>query len=100
MTAYNVVHMRVKPGREADFLAVNQAPGEEVKAGLRKAAIIKTGERSYCFIGEWDSIEALAAARGDMVAHLDTIRDMLEDLGDGSVTQASSGTTVAERSHR
>jgi hypothetical protein len=98
MTAYNIVHMRVKADREADFLAMNRSPGHEVKAGLRKAALVKTGERSYCFIGEWDSVDAIVAARADMIADLDRMRDMLEDLGNGSgVTQAVSGEAVAER---
>jgi hypothetical protein len=98
MTAYNVVHMRVKAGREDDFLKMNQSPGHEVKTGLRKAALIKTGERSYCFIGEWESVDAIVAARADMIQDLDRMRDMLEDLGNGmGVTQAVSGIAVAER---
>ncbi len=98
MTAYNIVHLRVKAGREAEFLAMNRSPGHEVRSGLRKAALVKTGERSYCFIGEWDSLDAIAAARADMIADLDRMRDMLEDLGNGfGVTQAASGEAVAER---
>jgi hypothetical protein len=98
MTAYNVVHMRVKPDREAEFLAMNRSPGHEVKAGLRSAALVRTGDRSYCFIGEWDSMDAIVAARPDMIADLNRMRDMLEDLGNGfGVTQAVSGEAVAER---
>ena len=39
---------------------------------MRKVTIIKTGERSYCLIGEWDTTQAMAAARPDMIATLDT----------------------------
>jgi hypothetical protein len=97
VTAYNVVHLRVKPGCEDEFLALNRRPGHEVRSGLRKAALVKTGERAYCFIGEWDSMDAIVAARSDMIADLDRMRHLLEDLGNGSgVTQAFSGTAVAE----
>jgi hypothetical protein len=97
MTAYNVVHMRVKAGREDDFLEMNRSPGHEVKAGLRKAALLKTGDRSYCFVGEWESIDAIVAARVDMIDDLNRMRDMLEDLGNGmGVTHAVSGTAIAE----
>lgn len=97
MTAFNVVHMRVKPGREEEFLAMNQRPGHEVRAGLRKASLIKTGERAYCFVGEWESMDAIVAARADMIADLDRMRHMLEDLGNGmGITHAVSGVAVAE----
>ncbi len=97
MTAYNVVHMRVKADRESEFLAMNCSPGHEVKSGLRKAALVKTGERSYCFIGEWDMFEDIVAARADMIEDLNRMRDMLEDLGNGmGVTYAVSGLAVAE----
>ena len=97
MKAYNVVRMRVKPGREQEFLDLNRKPGHEVKAGLRKAVLIKTAERTYCFIGEWDSFQALADARRDMVEDLDRLRPLLEELGGGlGVTDAVSGELVAE----
>ena len=59
--------------------------------------LIKTGERSYCVLGEWDSLQALAAARPQMIAMLDTFRDTLEDLGSGlGVTDPVSGEAVLE----
>ena len=65
---------------------------------MRRVTIIKTGERSYCLIGEWDSMQAMAAARPHMIATLDTFRDTLEDLGGGlGVTDPVSGEVVLER---
>jgi ABC-type long-subunit fatty acid transport system fused permease/ATPase subunit len=64
--------------------------------GLRKFALIKTGDRSYCSIGEWESVEHLAASRARMKANLDTFRETLEELGDG-VTDAVSGEVVFEK---
>ena len=65
--------------------------------GFRKGALVKTGERSFCVIGEWNDMDSLAAARPQMIGLLDTMRDMLEDLGgDLGVTDPVSGTVVAD----
>ena len=96
MTAYNVVRFRVKPGREQEFIAVKKQ-WETPTKGFRKAAMIKTGDRTYCFIGEWDSMDAIAAARASMIANLDKVRHLLEDLGGGlGVTDPVSGEAVTE----
>ena len=96
MTAYNVVRNRVKPGREKDFEQVFQNMDRDY-SGLRKMVVVKTGERSYCMIGEWDSMDAIVAARPQMIKSLDTFRDMLEDLGGGlGVTDPVSGEAIME----
>ena len=96
MTAYNVVRMRVKPGREQDFMTAVKSLNRNFK-GLRKASMIKTGERSYCFIGEWNSMQDIVDARPEMIKDLDRWRDLLEDLGGGlGVTDPVSGETVGE----
>ena len=102
MTAYNSVRMVVKPGNEDKFLEMNRnmdkALVDRMKAnGLRRAALIKTGDRTYCFIGEWESIDSIAKSRPDMIKDLDTMRDLLEDLGGGlGVTDPVSGPAVVE----
>jgi len=94
MTAFNAVRFRVKPGREDDFLEANKKI-ERNWAGLQHVNVVKTGERTYCIIGEWTDMDALAAARANMIATLDTFRDMLEDLGSGlGVTDPVSGPVV------
>jgi quinol monooxygenase YgiN len=99
MTAYNVVRMRVKPGREEEFLNRNRDLDRKSLEGFRKLAIIKTGDRSYCVIGEWESMDALAAARLKMIGMLDKFRDLLEDLGGSlGVTDPVSGEAVVELS--
>ncbi|HET7679807.1 MAG TPA: antibiotic biosynthesis monooxygenase [Xanthobacteraceae bacterium] len=96
MTAFNSVRFRVKPGREQEFLDVHRNTARDWP-GLKHANIIKTGERSYCIIAEWTDMEALAAARPQMIANLDRFRDTLEDLGGGlGVTDPVSGTVVLE----
>jgi hypothetical protein len=97
MTAYNVVRFKVKPGREQDFVAANRAMKDVPMKGLKKGALIKTGDRTYCFIAEWDDFASIVAARTAMVANLDRMRDMLEDLGGGlGVTDPISGEAVLE----
>ncbi len=94
MTAFNAVRFRVKPGRDQAFLDAHK----KVQAnwpGLRHANMIKTGDRTYCIIAEWDDMESLAKARPNMIATLDSFRDTLEDLGGGlGVTDPVSGSVV------
>ncbi len=97
MTAYNVVRMRVRPEHEAEFLAMNQRPGHEVTSGLLHAVMIKVAERTYCFIGEWESMEAIVRARPEMIEDLNRLRPLLDELGGGlGVTDAMSGEVIAE----
>jgi quinol monooxygenase YgiN len=96
MTAYNVVRFRVKPGHEQDFIEIEKQ-WEHPTKGFHKAAMIKTGDRTFCFIGEWDNMQAIANARASMIANLDKARHLLEDLGGGlGVTDPVSGEAVAE----
>ena len=66
-----------KPGREQEFLDAH-ARVERNWPGLRHANMIQTGERTYCIIGEWDDMDAMAAARPHMIATLDSFRDTLD----------------------
>ncbi len=94
MTAFNAVRFRVKPGRDQEFLDAHEAVAADWP-GLKHANLVKTGERSYCIIAEWTDMDALAAARPDMIATLDSFRDTLEDLGGGlGVTDPVSGPVV------
>ncbi len=96
MTAYNVVRFRVKPGREKEFLELEKTMDNR-PPGARKAAMIKTGDRTYCLIGEWNSMDDIVAARPQMIASLDKMRGLLEDLGGGlGVTDPVSGEVVIE----
>jgi hypothetical protein len=96
MTAFNVVRFRVKPGRETEFVEAHKKARTDF-TGFRRFSLVKTGERSYCVIGEWDSFESIAASRPKMIALLDTFRDTLEDLGGGlGVTDPVSGEVVLE----
>lgn len=94
MSAYNVVRFRTKPGRQDAFVEAHRRVDPNFK-GLRKAALVKTGEREFCFIAEWDSFDDIVAARPQMIGLLDTFRGDLEDLGGGmGLTDPVSGEVV------
>jgi quinol monooxygenase YgiN len=94
MTAFNTVRFRVKPGREQEFLDAHKKVAANWP-GLRHVNMIKTGERTYCIIAEWSDMDALASARTQMIATLDSFRGTLEDLGGGlGVTDPVSGPVV------
>jgi hypothetical protein len=96
MTAFNVVRFRVKPGRESEFVELHRRAPIDF-AGWRSGALVKTGNQTYCFVGEWDNFDSIVAARPAMVSMLNSFRDMLEDLGNGlGVTDPISGETVVQ----
>ena len=94
MTAFNSVRFKVKPGGDEEFIEAHRK-AERDWPGLRRASLIKTGEQSYCIIGEWDDMDSLAAARPHMVATLDSFRHTLEEVG-GEVTDPVSGPVLLE----
>lgn len=95
MSAFNVVRFRVKPGRDQEFLNAHRKAAEEGFPGAQQIALIKTGDNSYCVVGEWKSFDHIVGARPRMISLLDSFRDCLEDLGGGlGVTDPVSGETV------
>ncbi|HEY0919375.1 DUF718 domain-containing protein [Devosia sp.] len=95
MRACNIVRFRVKPGQEEAFVAAHR-PARNFP-GFAGGSLVKTGDRTYCFIGNWNSFDDIVAARPQMIAMLDGFRDMLEDLGGGlGVTDPVSGEVVVE----
>jgi len=96
MSAFNVVRFRVKPGCEEQVLQIHRDSSVSFP-GFRRGSLIKTGDRSYCMIGEWDKQSSINAAEKDMVGILDRFRDSLEDLGsDLGVTDPVAGEVVVE----
>jgi hypothetical protein len=94
MVAFNVVRFKVKAGMEDAFVGAHRDIGRNWP-GLIHANIIKASENRYCIIGEWESLDAMAACRPQMIATLDSFRDTLEDLGGGlGVTDPIAGTVV------
>lgn len=94
MTAFNIVRFRVKPGHEQAFIDAHRAARPGFK-GFRGGALVKTGENTFCIMGEWASFQNLADARPQMIGLLDGLRQHLDDLGGGlGVTDPVSGEVV------
>ena len=92
MTVMNVVHMRVKPGMVDEFVNLHRDFDLKAMPGGRNFWLVKSGERSFIVVGEWANMEAMVAARPAMIASLDKLRPILEDLGGGrGVTEPWSG---------
>jgi hypothetical protein len=96
MTAFNVVRFRVKPGNEQRFIDEHRKVRSQFK-GFLGGSLVKTGDHTFCMIGEWRNFQSIVAARPQMIATLDGLRDMLEDLGGGlGVTDPVSGEVVVK----
>lgn len=92
MTTMNIVHMRVKPGREEEFVAIHRDFAADQLPGSHNFWLVRTGERDFCVVGEWQDRDSLVNARSAMISNLDRLRPVLEDLGGGrGVTEPWSG---------
>jgi hypothetical protein len=94
MTAFNIVRFRVQPGQQEQFIEAHRKARPNFK-GFRGGVLVKTGEQTFCIIGEWASFKKMAEARPQMIGLLDTFRASLEDLGNGlGMTDPVSGEVV------
>jgi len=90
MEYINGVRVSVKEGKVEEFVSLNQDFQKGV--GQSKSYLVQTGDRKFCWVGVWDSEQALVNARDAMISNLDTVRHCLEDLGNGlGVTDPISG---------
>jgi len=97
MTAFNVVRFRVKPGFEDEFVARHRDI-REVLPGMRQMSLVRTGDQSYCFVGEWNAMDHIVAAREQMIGILNSFRHMLEELSpELGVTDPMSGEAVVQQ---
>jgi hypothetical protein len=96
MTAFNIVRFRVRPEFEKDFVEAHRNM-QGTFPGARRFSLIKTGDGAYCIVGEWNNFDSIVAARPNMLASLENIRDMLMDFGMGmGVTDPVSGEAVID----
>jgi hypothetical protein len=45
-----------------------------VLPGMRQLALVRTGDQAYCFVGEWNAMDHIVAARERMIGILDSFR--------------------------
>jgi hypothetical protein len=96
MTAFNVVRFRVKPGNEQRFVESHRTARPQFK-GFLGGSLVRTGDQTFCMVGEWRNFQSIVNARPQMIALLDGLRGMLEDLGGGlGVSDPVSGRAVAK----
>jgi hypothetical protein len=94
MTAFNIVRFKVQPGQQDTFIEAHRKARPNFK-GFRGGVLVRTGEQTFCIVGEWTSFKNMAEARPQMIGLLDTFRASLEDLGNGlGVTDPVSGEVV------
>ena len=95
----NVVRSKIKEGKKDEYIKkleefFNNMKGTE---GLISLKQIQTGSNSYCVIGEWKNEDAIAKARPKLIAGLDTVRPMLEEISpELGVTDPVSGPVIME----
>src|SRR5262252_5711536 len=97
MTAFNIVRLRVKPGQAENFIDVHRKLRNPSFKGFGGGWLVKTGDDTFCFVGQWKTFQSLVNARPEMIRMLDQTRAMLEDLGGGlGVTDPVSGSAVVK----
>ena len=65
--------------------------------GLISMKLIQTGPNNMCTIGEWKDEQSIAKARDKMIAGLDTVRPLLEEISpELGVTDPVSGPVIME----
>ena len=95
----NVVRSKVKEDKKDEYMKkldefFNNMKGTE---GLISIKQIQTGTNNYCIIGEWKNEDAIAKARTKMIAGLDSVRLMLEEISpELGVTDPVSGPVIME----
>ena len=91
----SVVYFIVKEGEDSNFTdSMKKFVNPE---GVISRKDIKTGDRSYCSMVEWVNEESLANARQQMIAYLDTVRDLLEEISpELGVTDPASGPLIID----
>jgi len=72
MPAFNAVRFPSEAGGAINSSWMPTRASGQHGRGLTHANIIKTGERSYCLIAEWEDMDACIKARPNMIATLDS----------------------------
>ena len=90
----NVVRFKLKSNCVDKYFEVIAKTSFE---GMTQRYIAKTGDYDYCFVGIWKSAEAMAVQRPAMIAHLDEVRGLMEELSpELGVTDPVSGNIVSK----
>ena len=95
----NVVRSKVKEGMKDEYMKKLQDFFNNMKGtdGLISMKQIQTGPNNMCIVGEWKDADSIAKARDKMIAGLDAVRPLLEEiLPELGVTDPISGSVIME----
>ena len=98
-TFINVVRSKVKESKKDEYIKKLKEFFHNMKGteGLISMKQIQTGPNNYCIIGEWKNEDAITKARPKMIAGLDAVRSMLEEISpELGVTDPVSGPVIME----
>ena len=96
MTAFTIVRFQARPDQVEAFERTFKTLRREMP-GLKRFVLVKTGERSFCSIGEFESFDHIVSARPAMRENLDRMRHLLEPFSDElGVTDPVSGEAVMD----
>ena len=98
-TFINVVRSKVKESKKDEYIKKLKEFFHSMKGteGLISMKQIQTGPNNYCIIGEWKKEDAIIKARPKMIAGLDAVRSMLEEISpELGVTDPVSGPVIME----
>ena len=96
MSAFTIVRFRARPD-QAEAFERTYAAVERALPGLKRFVLVKTGERSYCSIGEFETFDHIVAARSAMSGNLDRFRHLLEPFDETlGTTDPVSGEAVLD----
>jgi len=78
----NIVRSKVKEGKKDELMKKLKEFFDNMKGtdGLISMKLIQTGSNNMCTIGEWKDEQSIAKARDKMIAGLDTVRPLLEEI--------------------
>ena len=95
----NAVRSKVKKDKKDEYMQKLQEFFNNMQGtdGLISMKQIQTGPNNMCIIGERKDEQAIAKARDKMIAGLDTVRPLLEEISpELGVTDPVSGPVVME----
>ena len=98
-TFINVVRSKVKESKKDEYIKKLKEFFHSMKGteGLISMKQIQTGSNNMCIVGEWKDEQSIAKARNKMIAGLDTVRLLLEEISSElGVTDSVSGPVIME----
>jgi hypothetical protein len=70
MTAFNIVRFRVKPGQAKQFIESHRSMKRSFR-GFGGGWLVRTGDDTFCFVGQWRNFQSIVNARPEMIGLLD-----------------------------